>query len=191
MRKYVALVLITGLGYLLYVCVMPYLSVFGVVPNLLYAVIAIVTVAYGKLRALWVGLLYGLLTEIMLPSITYLNLALYSLTTLFVSFGFADKPLKQLEYERAVRKDARERPAWLRTLLCAALNIAAYEAVNVTYISLGGNALTVSHFVRAFLSVLLTTALTGLLMFPLRRLIFGKKKEAPVLRSAPLVFEKN
>ena len=69
-RKYTLLLLLTVLGYFLEVCVMPYIKVFGVSPNLLYVVIGIVTVAYGKLRAFWVGLVYGLLMQIMLPSVT-------------------------------------------------------------------------------------------------------------------------
>lgn len=177
MRKALALVLITLLGYLLHVCVMPYLAVFGVVPNLLYVVIAVVTVAYGKLRAFWVGIAYGLMMEIMLPTITYLNLALYSLTTLFCSFAFADKPLKRLEYERAVKENLKVMPAWLRTLLCAITNTAAFELINVTYIYLGGSEINWSHIGNAVLSVVLTAALAMLLMFPMRRLIFGKKRQ--------------
>ena len=96
---------------------------FGVTPNLLYVVIGIVTVAYGKLRAFWVGLCFGLLMEIMLPSVPYLHLILYPVTTLFCSFAFADKPLKTLEYERAFNRKRKELPAWLRTVLCTALNI--------------------------------------------------------------------
>ena len=53
-RRYTALFLMIVLGYLCEVCVMPYLKVFGVAPNLLYVIIGIVTVAYGKLRAFWV-----------------------------------------------------------------------------------------------------------------------------------------
>ena len=85
---YAAMVLF---GYLLQVCVMPYIRVFGVTPNLLYVIIGIITVAYGKLRAFWAGVTFGLLTQVMLPSVSYLNLGLYSLTTLFCSFPFADK----------------------------------------------------------------------------------------------------
>ncbi len=178
MRKSLVLVVITLLGYLFHVCVMPYLGIFGVVPNLLYVIIAVVTVAYGKLRALWVGLAYGLMMEIMLPTIPFMNLALYSLTTLFCSFGFADKPLKTLEYERAVRKDVKVTPAWLRTLLCAITNTAIFEAVNVTYIYLGGGAVTWVHIRNALLTVILTAVLALILMFPVRRLIFGRKRQA-------------
>ena len=49
-RKYTVLLLMTVLGYFLEVCVMPYFRIFGVAPNLLYVVIGVVTVAYGKLR---------------------------------------------------------------------------------------------------------------------------------------------
>lgn len=189
-RRYSLLLIFTVLGYLFQACVMPYLNIFGVTPNLLYAVIAIVTVAYGKLRAFWVGMIYGLIMEIMLPSITYLNLAIYPITTLFCSFPFADKPLKRLEYDRAMNRETYEMPAWLRTVLCAGMNVFIYEAVNVTYIYLGGSALTAAHIGRAVLDVLLTMCLTLILEFPVRRAILGRKTETPVLKSAPVVFGK-
>lgn len=189
-RRYLALFLMIVFGYLLQVCVMPYVRIFGVVPNLLYVIIGVVTVAYGKLRALWAGLCFGLLMEIMLPSVPYLNLALYPVSTLFCSFAFADKPLKTIEYERAVNKKSKELPAWLRTVLCTALNIFVFEAVNVTYIYLGGSPLTFSHFFKAFGSVVLTSLLCLVLLFPLRRIILGPKTEVLVLRSAPVVFSK-
>jgi hypothetical protein len=191
LRRYGILVMLIIFGYLCQVCVMPYIRIFGVTPNLLYVIIGIVTVAYGKLRAFWVGLCYGILMEIMLPSVPYLHLILYPVTTLFCSFAFADKPLKTIEYERAVNKKSKELPPWLRTVLCTALNILVFEVVNVTYIYLGGSPLTFSHFSKAFLIVLLTTLLCLVLLFPIRRLILGPKSETLVLRSAPVVFTRN
>ena len=129
--------------------------------------------------------------EIMLPSVPYLHLLLYPITTLFCSFAFADKPLKTIEYERAIDKKSKELPAWLRTVLCTALNILVFEIVNVTYIYLGGSALTLSHFIKAFGNVVLTSLLCLVLLFPIRRLIFGPKLETLVLRSAPVVFTKS
>ena len=190
-RRYTALFLMIVLGYLCEVCVMPYLKVFGVAPNLLYVIIGIVTVAYGKLRAFWVGMCFGLLMEIMLPSVRYLNLALYPVTTLFCSFAFADKPLKKLEYERATNKATKELPPRLRTVLCTALNVFIYEAVNVTYVYLRGSALTAGHFLKALLDVLLSSLLCLLLQFPLRRIILGRNTETLVLKSAPVVFRRN
>ena len=191
LRRYLVLLFLVPLGYLFEVCVIPYLKIGGVSPNLLYAVIGIVTVAYGKLRAFWVGMIYGLLMQIMLPSVSYLNLALYSLTTLFCSFAFADKPLKTLEYERATNRSRKELPAWLRTVLCAALNTLVYEAINVTYLYIDGAELTAAHIFRALLDVVLTGVLTLILLFPIRRLIFGRRLNAPVMRTAPVVFTKN
>ena len=107
-RRYGMLLILAVGGYLCQVCIMPYVKILGVTPNLLYVIIGIVTVAYGKLRAFWAGLCFGLLMEIMLPSVTYLNLALYPITTLFCSFAFADKPLKTIEYERATNKTSKE-----------------------------------------------------------------------------------
>ena len=190
-RRYLILALLVVFGYLMEVCLIPYIRVFGVTPNLLYVIVGIVTVAYGKLRAFWVGLCFGLLMEIMLPSVPYLHLLLYPITTLFCSFAFADKPLKTLEYERAVNKKSKELPAWLRTVLCTALNILVFEIVNVTYIYLGGSALTFSHFIKAFGDVILTSLLCLVLLFPIRRLIFGPQTDTRVLRSAPVVFTKS
>ena len=190
-RRYLVLALMVLFGYLFEVCVIPYVKVFGVSPNLLYAVIGIVTVAYGKLRAFWVGMVYGLLMQIMLPSVSYLNLALYSLSTLFCSFAFADKPLKTIEYERATNRSRKELSPWLRTVLCAALNTLIYEVINVTYLYIDGAELVFSHFLKAALDVVLTGLLTFLLLFPARRLIFGRRLNAPVMRAAPVVFSKH
>ncbi|MGN0763286.1 MAG: hypothetical protein ACI4MK_07850, partial [Aristaeellaceae bacterium] len=83
--------LVVLLGYLFQVCVMPYFSVGGVTPSLLFAVIAILTVGYGRLRALWVGGFYGIVMETMLSSLSMLNLLLYPLDAVFCSIFFADK----------------------------------------------------------------------------------------------------
>ena len=190
-RKNLVLGFLILFGYLAEVCIMPYLKMGGVTPNLLYVIIAIITVAYGKLRAFWAGMIYGLLMQIMLPSVSYLNLALYTLTTLFCSFAFADKPLKTIEYERATNRRRKELPPWLRTLLCAMLNTLIFEVVNVTYIYLGGSPVTAGHIFRAFLNVVLTGMLAMVLMFPLRRLIFGRRIDAPVMKTAPVTFSKH
>lgn len=189
-RRYLTLFLMIFLGYFCEVCVMPYIHPFGITPNLLYVIIGIITVAYGKLRAFWAGIIYGLLMEIMLPSVRFLNLALYPITTLFCSFAFADKSLKTIEYERATKRISKELPAWLRTVLCTALNTLIYEIVNVTYIYLGGSPLYYYHFIKAFTDVILTSLLCLVLLFPLRRLILGRKSEQLVLKSAPVVFRK-
>lgn len=189
-RRYLVLLFLIPLGYLFHVCVLPYFPVGGVTANLLFAVIGIVTVAYGRLQALWAGLIYGLLLEILLPSVPYVSLAVYPISALFVSFIFADKSLRQLQMDRALNRRSHRLSAWLRTVLCAMSNILVYEVVNVAYIYLGGTALTLLHFRRALQSVLLTGVLTLLVEFPVRRLIFGRRVVVPVLKNQPIEFSK-
>jgi len=190
MQRYLVLLFLIPLGYLFHVCVMPYIRIGGVSPNLLFAIIGIITVAYGRLQALWAGLIYGLLLEILVPSVPYFSLAIYPISALFVSFIFADKSLRQLQMDRALHRKKREIPPWVRTFLCAMTNVTVYEIVNVAYIYLGGTDLTLQHFRRAVLDVLLTGLLTVLIEFPLRRLILGRKKAIPVLKNQPIVFGK-
>ncbi len=189
-RRYLVLIFLTVFGYLLHVCVIPYVRIGGVSPNLLFVVIGIVTVAYGKLRAFWVGAVYGLLMQIMVPSVSYLNLGIYTISTLFCSFPFADKPLKTLEYDRAVNRTRKELPAWVRTVFCAMLNTLVYEAVNITYVYITGISLTAAHIFRGVLAVVLTGVLTLLLAFPVRRLIFGRRLNAPVMKTSPVIFRR-
>lgn len=168
------------LGYLVQVCVMPYLRIGDVTPSLLYALIAIITIGYGKLRALWVGCIYGILMETMCPTIRMLNLLLYPLSAGFLSMFFADKTEKRLEYERSIGKAGRNVNSYLRTMGCAAANTLIYEIVNVLYIYLGGAALTGAIIGKALLNVLWTTMLTTLIMIPVRRFLgFKKLKREP------------
>lgn len=178
-RRFVYFMIVVVLGYLCQVCVMPYLAVNGVTASMLFAVTAIVTVCYGKLRAFWVGAWYGIVMEIMLPSITFFNLLLYPVAAIFSSLPFADKSDKRLEYERSVNKQAKNMNPYLRTVLCAGLNTFIYELINLVYVSLGGTALTTDHLGRAVLDLLLTMALAAVLMLPVRRFLgFGRKKKA-------------
>jgi len=173
------------LGYLIQVCIMPYLRVGSVTPSLLFAMIAIFTVGYGKLRALWVGAIYGILMEIMLPSLPLLNLVLYPLSAVFCSIFFADKTEKRLEYERSLGKPGRNMNPYLRTLLCAGTNILIYEIVNVVYIYLGGTTLDWSHISKALSDIVLTVMVTAVIMIPVRRFLGFKRvkqENAPVKR---------
>lgn len=163
------------LGYLLQVCVMPYLRIGDVTPSILFALIAIVTIGYGRLRALWVGCIYGILMETMCPTIRMLNLLLYPLSAGFLSMFFADKSEKRLEYERSLGKAGRNVNPYLRTIGCAAGNILIYEVINLLYIYLGGAVLSGSIIGRALASVFWTTALTTLVMLPVRRFLGFKK----------------
>lgn len=163
--------LVVLLGYLVQGCVMPYIKIDGVTPSVLFAITGIMTVCYGRLRAYWTGAIYGIMLEIMKPSITFLNLALYPIAAAFCSVFFADKSDKRLETERSLNKKARNGNVYLRSVLCAAMNTLLYETVNVTYIYLGGTTLTADHFYRAGIDVVTTMLLTALIMVPVRRFL--------------------
>lgn len=176
-RRFFRFMLVVVLGYLCQVCIMPYLAVNNVTPSLLFAVTAIVTVCYGRLRAFWVGSIYGILMEIMLPSITFFNLLLYPVAAIFSSLPFADKSDKRLEYERSLNKKAQNVNPYLRTVLCAGLNTLIYEGINLVYVNLGGTALTLTHISRAVIDVALTMLTAAVLMLPLRRYLgYGRKQ---------------
>ena len=179
-RGQVKFFLVVLLGYLLQACVMPYLKVGGVTPSLLLAVVAIVTVGYGRLRALWVGAIYGILTETMMPTLTLLNLALYPVSAAFMSMFFADKSEKRLEYERSLGKAGRNVNPYLRTLGCAAMNVLLYEIVNVFYMYLSGAELSMTMLYDSLADVLGTTALTAVIMLPVRRFLgFRRLRREP------------
>ena len=198
--------LVVLLGYLFQVCVMPYFSVGGVTPSLLFAVVAILTVGYGRLRALWAGGFYGIVMETMLPSLAMLNLLLYPLDAVFCSIFFADKSDKKLEEERSIGRAAvrqhdlrarlesladavrgapgRNANPYIRTPLCAGMNVLIYEIVNLIYIYLGGTVLTQAHYMRSLSNILLTVLLTMILMLPVRRFLGFRK---PVQEKRPAV----
>ena len=184
---YICLIL---MGYLLQVCVVPRIAIRDAVPNIPFIIIGIITVARGKLRGFWSGLLYGILMEIMVPNVLYMNLAIYSLSSLFCSFPFADKSVKTLEYERATKSNRKELAPWIRTILCILMNAAVYEIVHLTYIYLGGNALTVGHFFRSAGTLVYTVLLGALLQLPLRRILLGPRLYSKQMVSNPVVFQK-
>ena len=161
------------LAYLLQVCLLPRFPAGGVTPSLVMAVIAVCTVCFGKLRAFWAGAVIGILMEAMQPTIPLVSLVLYPASAVFCAFFFADKTAQKLEYERSLGKPGRNASPYWRTLACAAMNTAVYETVNLVYIALGGTALNLRHFGRAFLNIGLTTLIALPLMMVLRPL-FGK-----------------
>ena len=165
------LLIVLMLGYLFQVCVMPSVPISDVTPSLIYAVIAIITVGYGKLRALWAGAFYGILLETMMPTINLFNLALYPISALFCSAFFSDRSETQLEYERNLGRPGRNWNPYLRTPLCCAMNVLIYEIVNIAYMYLGGNPPTQDTLGRAVVGILYSTGLCLVLVWPIRRFL--------------------
>lgn len=168
--------LVVMLGYLLHVCVMPYIKLGGVTPSLLFALIGIVTVGYGRQRTIWISCIYGILMEIMAPTLRSLNLLLYPISAMFLSFFFADKSDKRMQYERSLGEAGRNINALVRTMACAACNTLIYEVVNILYMYLAGAELTMNTLFKALLDIFWTTVLTSLIMVPVRRYLGFKKQ---------------
>ncbi|MGN0793457.1 MAG: hypothetical protein ACI4MG_03160 [Aristaeellaceae bacterium] len=176
--RQVKLWLMVFLGYLCQVCIVsPYVQLGKVSPSLLLAMVAIVTVGYGRLRALWAGAFYGILMETFLPGVSMLNLLYYPVSALLCSVFFADKSASRLQYERSIGKAGRNISPLLRTVLCAAVNALIYEIVNVVYMYLGGAALTMAQIGKSLTGIIATTGLTALVMLPVRKLLGFRKPE--------------
>ena len=158
-------------GYLFQMCVMPYVEIADVSPSLLFALIGVITVCYGRLRAYWTGAIYGVLLETMMPSITMLNLAFYPIAASLASVGFADKSEKRLEAERSMNKSARNGNVYVRSVGCAGVLSLLNEIINVVYIYLGGTTIEAMHISRAIAAILGTMMLTLLIAWPVRHLL--------------------
>ena len=175
--RQVKLAILVLLGYLMQVCVMPYLKVGSITPSMLLAVIAIVTVGYGRLRALWVGAFYGIVMETLLPTVPMLNLMFYPVSALLCSVPTADKSATRLQYERSIGKAGRNVSPVLRTILCALLNALVYEIVNLVYMYLGGAAIDGDQITRALTAIALTTTVAAVVVVPVRKLLGFRKPD--------------
>ena len=185
LSRQIKLILVILVGYLAQVSVMPYFRVGDITPSLIIAVTAIVTVGYGLLRGLWTGMFYGIVMEIMLPTVPMLNLLFYPISALFCALFFADRSEAQLQYRRSIGRRGRNISPLLRTVLFTMVNVAVYEIVNLVYMYLSGASITAALIQRGLTDVLATTALTVLIMVPVRKLLGFRKMEeaqAPVLR---------
>lgn len=159
------------LGYLVQTCVMPYVSVGGMTPSVLFPIIAVITVGFGKVRAFWAGAFYGIVLETMHPTVPLLNLMLYPAAALLWSVVFSDKSPQQLEYERSLGRAGRNVSPLVRTPLCTLLLALSYDGLNLIYIYLRGTDLTAAAIGRGLLDTLVTTLLSVVLTVPLRRFL--------------------
>lgn len=167
-KKGLKFALLTLLCYLLQSTASYYLAIGNVAPNIALAMIAAVSVAMGRKYTFFMSVTVGYLLEIMMPALDYINLILYPVCALLGALAFSDKSERKLEEERSLGKRAGNMPAHLRTVLCAALSIAVFEAIHLLYLYLSGIVIDGDQLQRSAISVLYTTALGGLLQFPVR-----------------------
>ena len=166
--KLLKVMALTLLAYLLQTTAAIHLSLWDVAPNLALALVAVVTVGFGRKYAFFMSLTIGYLLEIMLPVLDYISLILYPACAMLAALAFSDKSERKLEEERSTGKRSLTLPAHIRTPLCAALSVSVFEAVNLIYIYLNGVTIDGGHIVRALINVVYSALLAGLLQFPFR-----------------------
>ncbi len=171
MRRVLRALLLIYVGYLSQVCIMPYLAIGGITPNLLFSLIAIVTVAYGRFYTFGVACTAGIIMEAMMGSIPILYLVAYPAIGQLGSLIFADKSERKLEQERSQGKPGTNSDPKLRTILCVLFDITWFETVHLLFIYLNGVDLSWYNFGRAIGSIAYTTAVTALTMLPTRWLL--------------------
>lgn len=183
MLIYLTVVMLT---YLFQVSVMPYFKINGISPNLLVITISVIAVGFGRLRSFWTGAIFGILLEVMTPTVTLLNMAFYTVAS-FIAFIFTDKTQQQLDYRRSQGRSGYNMNPLLRTALCCLLLIVLYNVVNMLKIYLSGYEVTVIHISRSLLSVVLTEVFCLILMMPLR--LFMGLHYVPLKKEKALRYE--
>lgn len=171
MRRVVRAFLLVFVGYLCQVCIMPHMTVGSVAPNLLFALIAITTVAYGRFYTFGITCVAGILMEVMTGGVPSLNLIAYPAIGQMGSLIFADKSERKLEQERSQGRPGANANPYLRTVLCALFNITWFEAVHLLFVYLYGVDLGWIQYGRALGSILYTVVVTVLIMVPVRWLL--------------------
>lgn len=188
--KSLALIL---LFYLLQSAAMPHLKVFGVMPNLLMVVIAILTVSYGKQYAFITGAIIGIILESMASSIPLFYVVIYPVLALLCAQLFADMSdvkremrrireaqrqsevaaeIKSPYAKRRIKISFRRNSPYdmephLRIFLNALTLTALYEGIMLIYVALGGVPVGFGHIKRSFIA-LAYTGIACVLMFPAR-----------------------
>ena len=173
MRKVIKAFFLTILCYLLQVCVMQHLKIYGVVGNLLAVNVAVATVSLGKKYAFGTSCLSGILLETMTSSVGGLYVVLYPVFSMLFAQIFADMSdekrekllLRQSDSAKKIRGDLNPHIRIPLDAMCVAAGI---EAVCLIYVTLSGTEVSPILFLRAFVSVLYTGLLAIVMMFPAR-----------------------
>lgn len=191
--KFLKVLLLILLFFLLQTTVMPHLKIAGIMPNLLMVIIAIMTVSYGKLYAFISGAMVGIILEAMSYSIPLFYLLIYPVLALLCAQIFADMsdikremrrireaqrqseaaaeikaPFMKRKFHLRIRRDSPyDLNAHLRILLNAVTLVFLFEGVMLIYIALSGVAITFNHFLRVFYAAAFT-AICSVSMFPVR-----------------------
>lgn len=203
--KFLKVLLLVLLYFLLQTAVMPHLKIAGIMPNLLMVIIAIMTVSYGKLYAFISGALIGIILEAMSYSIPLFYLLIYPVLALLCAQVFADMSDIKREMRRIrqaqrqseaaaqgqasfvrrrirlrIRRDSpHDLNAHLRILLNTLMLVVLFEGVMLIYVALSGIAVTWQHIARVVYAAAYS-ALCSLSMFPVRAYLGLYRRRRPL-----------
>jgi len=203
--KFLKVLLLVLLYFLLQTALMPHLKIGGIMPNLLMVIIAIMTVSYGKLYAFISGAIVGIILEAMSYSTPLFYLLIYPVLALLCAQVFADmSDIKremrrirqaQRQSEAAAQAQAsflkrrrgfrirRDSPydlnAHLRILLNTLMLVALFEGVMLIYVALSGISVTYQHILRAVYTAVYSAACC-LTMFPVRAFLGLYRRKRPL-----------
>ena len=192
--KFIKISFMILLFYLLQTVVMPHLKLWGIMPNFMMICVAILTVSFGKKYAFISGAVFGILIEVMSPSLRIFNLLIYPALSLLCAQIFADMSeikrellrikIAQRQADRRIvaveslqqrkklhlsfrRKTADDTEAHLRILLNALTLTLMYEIVMLVYFVLDGVQINFNHILR-MLQTLFYTGISCIVIFPAR-----------------------
>lgn len=210
--KFLKVLLLILLYFLLQTVVMPHLKIAGIMPNLLMVIIAIMTVSYGKLYAFISGAMVGIILEAMSYSIPLFYLLIYPVLALLCAQVFADMSDIKREMRRIreaqrlnevaseikapfIKKKVRfhlfrsspyDLNAHLRIFLNTLMLVFLYDGIMLVYVAISGVGITFNHIARVFYAAAYT-ALCCLTMFPVRAWLglYKRRKKLKAEDGAP------
>lgn len=189
MLKIIKTLILTIFTYLLQATVFPLLPINNISGNIIIAMQAIIIVAMGRQHGFASSLIFGILMEVMVPSLPYLHLLIYPFLGVLGSIFFADKTDRRLEMERVTKKKYRGNiNPLIRTFLCTLFLTLIFEMINIFYELLRGVSLYGNQITRAFGAVIYNVVITSIIIIPARRFYglrsyfprFGRNKKVEI-----------
>lgn len=175
MKKAVLAFAVTIMFYLLQVCLMQHLKIFGVTGNLLAVNLAILTVSFGKKYTFVFSCITGILVEAMTSSVGGLLVILYpAFGMLFAQLfsDMSDEKRERLALRQAglSKKKNGDLNPYYRIPLNAVCIAGAIEAICLVYVNVSGTDISANLYIRAVFSIIYTGILAVLLMWPVRKI---------------------
>lgn len=195
-KRALKLILTVFLAYLLDVCAMPYLRVGPACGSVLFAVLAVFVVSYGKVYGYLAACIAGILMESALSNVPIIYLLAYPIITMLLGQFFADRSERQVEekFARMAKREERRRikgkavnmkyapvtdlKVYLRIPVLAGLMELLMNVVLCFYLSLIDTKIGFIQISAALLSAIYTAAVAAAVMLPLRWFLnmYPKKK---------------